>query len=268
MNKKSIIPIIIIIIILAGLILGIPFIKNNHNSNKPNNNKPKDISNIANQYPKYLRNFDICSSGYEFNFENKTSLEFEDLDAKIINNILYNYLDENKLVTYENHNNQQNENSEGTKFYGDAVLSDTNYRIQKFKKEDLIKAFKTLFGNKDNYTFNDKIEINGFEYILNNDEYSAKINKSYFCINDIYPSFYVYNIGAINDIFKIEVALYYTKYDYQKEPIEIILNKKDSNEGICQKDKISENLNMFTKYSINFKQKDGQYLFDRILPIK
>ena len=57
-----------------------------------------DKEKIKDELQYYFHYFGGCDYGLELDFTKKDRLYFSDLDNKIIYNVLYNYLDKNKLI--------------------------------------------------------------------------------------------------------------------------------------------------------------------------
>lgn len=254
MKKKNIF--IIIFIILVGILIYLFIIKDNNNVNKPD--EELEINHefiISASFSK----FGLCSTGIYFDFSQKNKYTFNDLDDNVIYHILYNYLSVNNKIEVESNSN------------GEALLSESNNRVERIKKSDLEQAFKILFGKKifKKFKFKENFIIDIYEFKLVKDIYYTNKIESYICNNDYQSNYYLIDTKKDNNKITLEYALYYSQFEYENDKLnEYALYEPNDDFRICLVQDIKNHLNEFNRYSFTFVKEGSNYIFDSITLVK
>lgn len=268
-NKTGLVILLVILIILfvaeSGFVIYEKILKKDNSDNEISNNietenQEEDAGeNIENNEADLFADEDVKNSynivsnlgnetsGYEWNFNEKTTIGYNDLTESERNGMIINYLKSKELVVLNNETD-----------------TEITYSIQ---KTDFDNAIKNVFGeveyvkptNENSVNSNAVISDKETDYVLKTTKQSRESDGE---------EYIVLNTNKNEEKLEITVAYYYYKKEANEELpeeiIEYVYNNKNSEEKICVKEEVNTNIDKLKQYKFTFVKKETAYLFDNI----
>ena len=264
-NNKGLVWLIVILIILVlGLVGYIIYDKTIKDDNQLlNNNTTTTTTKVETNIPEIyegiyidesieddeirnayalISNLGFMTSGYEWNFGNKTKLLFDDLSEEEKMKMIFVNLVINKKVKYDSMT------VDGYKY---IILS-----------EDLENAVKDVFGNN-TFEFNKDFTHNSCTLTLN-DENGYDVECYGAGREDDSEDYLIYDMKKNNNTIEINVAYYYEIFEHAGDNPGIYYNTEMLEEKICNSDEVENNINKLQQYKFTFVNDGNNYIFDNI----